>query len=256
MSKYTEDLMPALRVMAGSAAHLLRLDEPVDLAQLKVYYQFTDGGSLFTSGVEADIRAAIERAVNHFKKVSTQPPKRTQIKYFTQNFAIMFHYMGAMDLPALMTNGKGFNPFVELFKCIFGLSRHTLHSIALALKTKFYSPSPAEVAKFVASEASIREEFETMLGTDGVFLYPVQPTVAMFHTEHVVSLGNIAYTSIVNVLGLPSTAVPMGLGREGLPVGLQVIGGRNQDRLCLAVAKELEQVFGGWVEPGTSFKNF
>lgn len=32
---------------------------------------------------------------------------------------------------------------------------------------------------------------------------------------------------------------------------IQVIAARNQDKLCLAVAEELEKAFGGWVAPPT-----
>lgn len=42
----------------------------------------------------------------------------------------------------------------------------------------------------------------------------------------------------------------MGLNSEGLPIGIQVVGNINQDRLTLAVALELEKAFGGWV-PGS-----
>ena len=33
---------------------------------------------------------------------------------------------------------------------------------------------------------------------------------------------------------------------------MQVIAAPNQDRLCIAVAEELEKAFGGWVPPMTS----
>lgn len=56
-----------------------------------------------------------------------------------------------------------------------------------------------------------------------------------------------------NLLGLPAAVVPCGL-TEGLPVGVQVIGGRFTDLRCLAVAEELEQSFGPLtpVDPATA----
>lgn len=47
----------------------------------------------------------------------------------------------------------------------------------------------------------------------------------------------------------PVTQIPMGLGKDGLPLGLQVVAAPHQDRLCVAVAKELEYAFGGYVPP-------
>jgi fatty acid amide hydrolase 2 len=54
---------------------------------------------------------------------------------------------------------------------------------------------------------------------------------------------------VFNLLGLPATQVPMGLNREGLPLGVQVVAGMDRDHVGIAVALELERVFGGWVPP-------
>jgi fatty acid amide hydrolase 2 len=52
-----------------------------------------------------------------------------------------------------------------------------------------------------------------------------------------------------NLAGLPVTQVPLGLGPAGLPLGVQVAAGPGRDALTIAVAGELERVFGGWVPP-------
>ncbi len=54
-----------------------------------------------------------------------------------------------------------------------------------------------------------------------------------------------------NLLGLPVTEVPLGLGRAGLPLGVQVAAGHGRDHVSVAVALELERAFGGWVPPWT-----
>ena len=48
---------------------------------------------------------------------------------------------------------------------------------------------------------------------------------------------------------LPVTEVPLGLSAEGLPVGVQVAAGASRDHISIAVALELERVFGGWQPP-------
>lgn len=48
---------------------------------------------------------------------------------------------------------------------------------------------------------------------------------------------------------MPACQIPLGLGSEGVPLGLQVVANYNNDRLCLAVACELEKAFGGWKAP-------
>jgi fatty acid amide hydrolase 2 len=52
-----------------------------------------------------------------------------------------------------------------------------------------------------------------------------------------------------NLLGPPATEVPLGLGRDGMPRGVQTIATPDRDHVTIAVACELERAFGGWVEP-------
>jgi fatty acid amide hydrolase 2 len=48
---------------------------------------------------------------------------------------------------------------------------------------------------------------------------------------------------------VPVTQVPLGLGRERLPLGGQVAAAPGRDHVAIAVALELERVFGGWTPP-------
>jgi amidase len=52
-----------------------------------------------------------------------------------------------------------------------------------------------------------------------------------------------------NAMALPGAAVPITRSEEGLPVAVQVIGRRGREMEVLAVAKKLEQAFGGWMDP-------
>jgi len=44
--------------------------------------------------------------------------------------------------------------------------------------------------------------------------------------------------------GLPACVVPIGLGDDGLPVALQVVGPRGADGAVLAAAEAIEAVLG------------
>jgi amidase len=52
------------------------------------------------------------------------------------------------------------------------------------------------------------------------------------------------YSSFVNVAGLPALALPVALGAEGLPVGIQLVGQPGGDATLLQLGAELEQVLG------------
>jgi Asp-tRNA(Asn)/Glu-tRNA(Gln) amidotransferase A subunit family amidase len=57
------------------------------------------------------------------------------------------------------------------------------------------------------------------------------------------------YSQWLNLAGLPGVAVPVGKSREGLPIGVQVIGQPYEDELILAVAEALERGRGPWEAP-------
>jgi amidase len=48
---------------------------------------------------------------------------------------------------------------------------------------------------------------------------------------------------------LPSTVAPVGLGEDGLPVGVQIVGPLYADLTCIAFAQLIERHFGGFKPP-------
>jgi Asp-tRNA(Asn)/Glu-tRNA(Gln) amidotransferase A subunit family amidase len=52
-----------------------------------------------------------------------------------------------------------------------------------------------------------------------------------------------------NLAGLPACALPMGLGDDGLPVSMHVLGERCDDGVVLAAAQTIEQVMGFHARP-------
>lgn len=58
-----------------------------------------------------------------------------------------------------------------------------------------------------------------------------------------------------NLAGLPACSIPMGLGDEGLPVSLQIIGPPGADEAVLSAAGKIEQVLG-WIWPEFQLENY
>eukprot|EP00160_Parvularia_atlantis_P022191 Unigene9919_Nuclearia_a/m.30284 Unigene9919_Nuclearia_a/g.30284 ORF Unigene9919_Nuclearia_a/g.30284 Unigene9919_Nuclearia_a/m.30284 type:complete len:137 (-) Unigene9919_Nuclearia_a:13-423(-) len=132
-----------------------------------------------------------------------------------------------------------------------GRSGHTLPALILALIEKLPTRfAPERVKQDITMGLVMRRQIQELLGDDGILLYPVHPTTAVFHNAACLVPLNFQYTGILNVLELASTAVPMGLAKkDGMPTGVQVAAKDGNDRLCVAVALELERRFGGWVKP-------
>lgn len=59
----------------------------------------------------------------------------------------------------------------------------------------------------------------------------------------------LRWTTVVGQCLLPSTVAPVGLGRSGLPVGIQVVGRYGADRNTISFAGFLSSICGGYVPP-------
>lgn len=256
MCRFACDLKPMLQILAGEEAKELKLDDPVDLMELNYFYQENDGNANFSLPIDGDIRAAMDKVVQHIQIKLSSKPQRVQLQKLAHSLELFM--ANTMDeeyrgFDARLAEFDGcLDPYAELFNWFIGGSMNTLPAILYVIyerifRIKYDSP---EYHQHVKECNELRQEFDEMLGENGVFIYPVFSTVAPYHNEPIARGLQSNYTAIFNVLGLPSTAVPLGIGqKERLPIGLQVIANRNQDRLCLAVASELEKAFGGWVPP-------
>ncbi|KAJ3624711.1 hypothetical protein MTP99_018313 [Tenebrio molitor] len=249
-----EDLLPLLKVIAGKNAPELRLDEPVDIKQIQFYYQDCDMGSVGVSPVHHEIKELFGKISLHLEKAHGIKTKKVAIQRFRKSGPIWFANMKTPNGPSFqeqLANLEGsINPYVELVKWCFRRSDHTFIGIVTALADKGGCKYGDDKHTYLVEErGKLRRDMEDLLGDDGVFLYPTHPTAAPFHNEPLVKPFNFSYTAIINVLGFPATNIPMGLNSEGLPIGIQVVAKTKNDRLCLAVARELEKAFGGWVPP-------
>lgn len=109
----------------------------------------------------------------------------------------------------------------------------------------------------------MRAKWRTFFEAWDVCLMPVSPITAIFHdhsqpqSEREIQIDGrtrpyfdqIAWLGVVGVAYLPATVVPVGFTPHGLPVGIQVVGPYLEDRTCLAVARMLESILGGFVRP-------
>jgi amidase len=91
--------------------------------------------------------------------------------------------------------------------------------------------------------------------TDYQFLVLPVVQVLPFHieTEWVREIEGVAQNTYVDWMatcysisctGLPAISVPAGFSPDGLPVGLQIVGRRGEDRAVLALARAFERATG------------
>lgn len=256
LCRYAIDLMPMLKAMAGEDAireKLPDLDSPVDLKQLKVYYMLQSGAPL-TTKVSQEMRDATLAAANHFKELGCDV-REVNLPAFKDSFNIFVESYKDLESPLIaqeLTGLKGeISVTKEFFKTMIGQSDYTFPMLIVCMieKLKKREITPATI-HFREVLEQLKKEFYDMLKSDGIFLYPSFPIVAPKHKTTIMRMfDGTAHFSIFNGLQVPVTQVPMGLNKDGVPVGLQVVASPYHDRLTLAVALELEKKFGGWVPP-------
>jgi aspartyl-tRNA(Asn)/glutamyl-tRNA(Gln) amidotransferase subunit A len=94
----------------------------------------------------------------------------------------------------------------------------------------------------------IRQDFDEAFTHCDLIACPVAPTPAFKIGEMVddpltMYLSDI-FTLAVNLAGIPGLSIPCGLSRDGLPIGLQLLGNHFQEETLLRAAWGYEQISG------------
>ncbi|XP_028163363.1 fatty-acid amide hydrolase 2-A isoform X3 [Ostrinia furnacalis] len=254
MARRAEDLPLLMNIMAGDNRHMLNLDEPVDLSTLQVYYMTEAAKSLALLNVDKCIKDKIKRAVKYLRTECGSKICKEKFKDLEDSVEMSVSVFFSMkDIPNMLQdpNDPKLNKslFVELVKTMFGGAARSLQGLGFTViaRNNLFIPA-ARREHYEEKAARLKEQLIETLGDNGVLLYPVFPGAAHAHGRVFVRAAGVLYSMLFNVLGCPATAVPVGTAGH-LPVAIQVIAAPNQDRLCLAVAKQLEIGFGGWCPP-------
>ena len=255
LCRRAEDLMPLLRVLAGPhpddpVCRAMPLGDPdaVRAEGLRVVVVRRNG----IVRVEPELEEALERAATALERRGAKvvEARVDRLARSLEMWSAKLDAAGGQSFAELMGEGTAVSGAAELAKWMLGRSPHTLPAIMLALLEKVPKLLGQRAGAMVRETAALREEIESLIGPGGVMLYPPFPRVAPKHNRPLLSPLDFAYTAIFNVLESPVTQVPLGLDRRGLPLGVQVVGVHGEDHVTIGVARLLEEMFGGWVEPG------
>ncbi|HVY16818.1 MAG TPA: amidase family protein [Rhodopila sp.] len=108
----------------------------------------------------------------------------------------------------------------------------------------------------------LRVRWQALFRDIDLLLCPPMPTVAFPHdhspwTSRTLAIdgktvpyeNQIAWSAPATLCGLPATVAPIARSGDGLPIGVQIVGGYLQDLTTIAFAGLLEQAFGGLGAP-------
>ncbi len=114
------------------------------------------------------------------------------------------------------------------------------------------------------TRARMKAEMTPLFERHDVIVTPVAPTAAFAHDpsgtqasrwlttsdgRRIRYLEQVDWIALAILCDLPVTVIPVGLTRDGLPVGIQIIGAPGADAATLAVAEAFEAVAGGFRAP-------
>jgi len=110
--------------------------------------------------------------------------------------------------------------------------------------------------------SGLRARWQALFREVDVVLCPPMPTVAFPH-DHSPQFARIldvdgakvpyfvqsVWAGIATLNGMPATTMPIARTENGLPIGMQIIGGFLDDRTTIAFAGLIEREFGGFTPP-------
>jgi aspartyl-tRNA(Asn)/glutamyl-tRNA(Gln) amidotransferase subunit A len=208
----------------------------------------------FGEGLNSDVAASIEAAVNEYKKLGATV---TEVSMPTLKLAIPAYYVIApAECSANLSRFDGVrfgyrceNPadLTDLYTRSRGeaFGKEVKRRILMgtyALSAGYYDAYYIKAQKI---RRLISEDFKKALSEVDVIMGPVAPSTAFGIGEKIgnpieMYLSDI-YTIAINLAGLPAMSVPAGFVK-GMPVGLQIIGNYFAEDRLLNIAHQYQQV--------------
>jgi fatty acid amide hydrolase 2 len=253
-----KDLMPLLQLLAGpdgedDYAISFELGDPkIELKGRKVYV-CDDLGARFTVGPDYDQKVALKRAALALEAKGAQVVPWSSALF--EEAALIWATMvaeGSEDgaFGEMLGGGRRPDYGAEFVKLLAGTSKYTLPAVIFGAAEALLEKLPkGNTERLMDLGRRLRAEVEGILADGSLLVTPTHPRTAPKHDWALLRPIDFIYTGIFNIMEVPVTAAPMGLGSSGLPTGVQIAAARCQDHLSIGAAMILEKANGGWSLP-------
>ena len=208
----------------------------------------------FGEGINTDVKAKLEDAIEKYKEMgaivetcSLDIAEYALAAYYIIACAEASSNLGRFDGIRYGYRTKNYTNLRELFKNSRseGFGPEVKRRIILGtyvLSSGYYD---AYYKKAQQVRTLVKQEFEKQFEKYDVLLTPVAPTTAFnigskSKNPLEMYLADICTVSI-NIAGVPAISIPCGVDREGMPVGMQLIGNRFSEEKILNAAYAFEQ---------------
>lgn len=215
----------------------------------------------FDTGLEPDVKACIHRAL---EKLEQEGAISENISISSIKYTVPAHYIiSSAEASSNLARYDGIrfgyrNLEARNLSELYRLSRKEGFGREVKRRMLFgtYALSSDNREKFYNKALKIRRmifnDFNKAFENLDVLVTPVCPTTALKLDElgekmndslNKIYLNDI-YTAGANLAGLPALVLPCGLDRNGLPVGIQLIGRAFSEKLLLRVGYAIENIVG------------
>lgn len=208
----------------------------------------------FGDGLDEDVRKAVLSAADEYRKMGALVE---EFDLSLVDYAIPAYYtIAAAEASSNLERfdgvkygyrSKDYDDLHEMYKKSRseGFGEEVKRRIMLGsfvLSSGYYD---AYYLKALRVKALIKEAFDKAFEKYDVILGPVAPTTAPKIGDSLsdpikMYLGDI-YTISVNLAGLPGISLPCGADKNGLPIGLQLIGNHMSEKKLIALADAYEK---------------
>ena len=211
----------------------------------------------FGEGINEEVKASLDKAIEMYKELGAEVEecsldiaKYSLAAYYIIACAEASSNLGRFDGIRYTYRTKEFGNLKELYKKTRseGFGPEVKRRIILGtyvLSSGYYD---AYYKKAQKVRTLVMNEFKKAFEKYDVLLTPTSPTVAFdigskSNNPLEMYLADICTVS-VNIAGLPGISIPCGLDKEGMPIGMQLIGKRFDESTILNAAYTFEQKFG------------
>ena len=239
MARTVDDLILGLSVLAGPDEYdphvvpiPLQSPSKVDLKELRVAFYTDDGNRTPTKETQDTVRKAAAALTEFVARVQEDRPKGLE-----RTWPLLWE--------GVFLGGDGGDGCKEFLKQINSTKLSPLFQefVARAEACKF---STMELRSRLKEIDKLRIQMLSFFQNYDVILCPVVATPAKLHGKGLKEIEDLTYTMTYNITGSPACVVRCGTTSDGLPIGVQIVAKRWRDDVALAVAKQLESIFGGW----------
>lgn len=207
----------------------------IDLTSLKVAFYTDNGLATPQDEIQMVIREAAKALSQKGMQVIEDRPNDVKDAYelLWQHY---FEDSDGGDLRHQIVANLGTSKISPLHQEFFDQSKKNIKTLPELLK------SLERIGRYKLNMNAFIEQYD-------VIICPPCATTAKQHGTSFKHIKDYSYTMAYNLTGWPAAVVRCGTDKSGLPIGVQVVARPWHDHIALAVAKYLEEIFGGWQAP-------